>query len=87
MGFLTIADQIKADASHAVDTAETAWSTTMLSGDKTAVVKSVADKLHIERYFGDLLPEDKVTHLKTIKDQPSNKANKKQTVAFVEMGE
>ena len=84
VGFLTIADQIKADASHAVDTLkQLGVTTTMLSGDKTAVVKSVADKLHIERYFGDLLPEDKVTHLKTIKDQPSNKANKKQTVAFV----
>ena len=32
----------------------------MLSGDKTAVVKEVAQKIGIENAFGDLLPEDKV---------------------------
>lgn len=83
-GFVTIADQIKADAFSTIDTLkQLGVTTTMLSGDKTAVVKSVADTLHIERYFGDLLPEDKVAHLKAIKKLPSNKTHKTQTVAFV----
>jgi Cd2+/Zn2+-exporting ATPase len=50
--------------------------TTMLSGDKTSVVKFIADKLGIDNAFGDLLPEDKVNKVKEIKDR-------KETVAFV----
>jgi Cd2+/Zn2+-exporting ATPase len=50
--------------------------TTMLSGDKTSVVKFIADKLGIDNAFGDLLPEDKVNKVKEIKD-------KSETVAFV----
>ena len=50
--------------------------TTMLSGDKSTVVKFVADKLGINNAFGDLLPEDKVNKVKEIKIE-------NQTVAFV----
>jgi Cu2+-exporting ATPase/Cu+-exporting ATPase len=50
--------------------------TTMLSGDKGSVVKFVADKLGIDKAFGDLLPEDKVNKVKEIKDR-------NETVAFV----
>jgi Cd2+/Zn2+-exporting ATPase len=39
----------------------------MLSGDKSTVVKFVADKLGITNAFGDLLPEDKVNKVKEIK--------------------
>ena len=48
----------------------------MLSGDKSSVVKFVADKLGIDNAFGDLLPEDKVNKVKAIKDL-------NETVAFV----
>ena len=48
----------------------------MLSGDKSTVVKFVADKLGINNAFGDLLPEDKVNKVKEIK-------TKNETVAFV----
>jgi Cd2+/Zn2+-exporting ATPase len=41
----------------------------MLSGDKSSVVKYVADQLGIDNSFGDLLPEDKVNKLKEIKSQ------------------
>ena len=76
-GYLTIADSIKEDAQEAVDKLKALGvSTTMLSGDKSSVVKFVADKLGIINAFGDLLPEDKVNKIKEIKDQ-------KQTVAFV----
>jgi Zn2+/Cd2+-exporting ATPase len=76
-GYLTIADSIKADAQEAVDKLKALGvSTTMLSGDKSSVVKFVADKLGIINAFGDLLPEDKVNKVKELKDQ-------KQTVAFV----
>ncbi len=76
-GYLTIADSIKEDAQEAVDKLKALGvNTTMLSGDKSSVVKFVADKLGIINAFGDLLPEDKVNKVKEIKDQ-------KQTVAFV----
>ncbi|MBK9959264.1 MAG: cadmium-translocating P-type ATPase [Chitinophagaceae bacterium] len=76
-GYLTIADSIKEDAQDAVDKLKALGvNTTMLSGDKSSVVKFVADKLGIINAFGDLLPEDKVNKVKEIKD-------KNQTVAFV----
>ncbi len=77
VGYLTIADTIKEDAQEAVNKLKALnVTTTMLSGDKSSVVKFVADKLGIINAFGDLLPEDKVNKVKEIKD-------KNQTVAFV----
>lgn len=76
-GYLTIADSIKEDAQEAVNKLHGMnVKTTMLSGDKTSVVKFVADKLGIDNAFGDLLPEDKVNKVKEIKDR-------NETVAFV----
>jgi Zn2+/Cd2+-exporting ATPase len=76
-GYLTIADSIKEDAQEAVNKLHSMnVKTTMLSGDKTNVVKFVANKLGIDNAFGDLLPEDKVNKVKEIKDR-------NETVAFV----
>jgi Cd2+/Zn2+-exporting ATPase len=76
-GYLTIADAIKPDAQVAVKAlAALNMKTTMLSGDKTSVVKHVADTLGIQNAYGDLLPEDKVDKVKDIKAE-------NQTVAFV----
>ncbi len=76
-GYLTIADSIKEDAQEAVNKLHSMnVKTTMLSGDKSTVVKFVADKLGIDNAFGDLLPEDKVNKVKAIKDR-------NETVAFV----
>lgn len=77
VGYLTIADSIKADAQLTINTLKSLKvNTVMLSGDKTSVVKHVADTLGIEKAYGDLLPEDKVNKVKEIK-------SKNQTVAFV----
>ena len=77
VGYLTIADVIKKDASETISKLKALnVKTTMLSGDKTTVVKFVADKLGITNAFGDLLPEDKVTKIKEIK-------SRNETVAFV----
>lgn len=67
-GYITIADKIKADAAETVQKLKHLGVTaTMLSGDKSTVVKSVAEKLGIQHAFGDLLPEDKVNKVKEIK--------------------
>ncbi|WP_294250867.1 heavy metal translocating P-type ATPase [uncultured Chryseobacterium sp.] len=76
-GYFTIADVIKPDARFTIDTLKSLGvRTTMLSGDKSSVVKHVADTLGIQEAYGDLLPEDKVNKVKEIK-------SKKQTVAFI----
>ncbi len=68
VGFLTVADRVKPDAKQAVEQlGKLGVKTTMLSGDKTAVVDAVARELGIENAFGDLLPEDKVEKLQEIK--------------------
>jgi Cd2+/Zn2+-exporting ATPase len=69
-GYITIADSIKEDAQLTIDKLKALGvKTTMLSGDKSTVVKFVADKLGINNAFGDLLPEDKVNKVKEIKAQ------------------
>lgn len=76
-GYLTIADSIKEDAQVTIDALKKLGiNVTMLSGDKSTVVKFVADKLGITNAFGDLLPEDKVNKVKEIKAQ-------NETVAFI----
>lgn len=68
VGYLTIADSIKEDAQETINQLKALGvKTIMLSGDKSNVVKFVADKLGIINSFGDLLPEDKVNKVKELK--------------------
>ena len=78
-GYVTIADQIKADAKSAIaamhDNGVT--QTVMLSGDKTAITQKVAQTIGIDIAYGDLLPEEKVAQVEKIKIDQSR------IVAFV----
>jgi Cd2+/Zn2+-exporting ATPase len=76
-GYITIADSIKEDAKQTIEKLKSLnVKATMLSGDKSTVVKFVAKQLGINNAFGDLLPEDKVNKVKEIK-------SRNETVAFV----
>ncbi|MEO6174888.1 MAG: heavy metal translocating P-type ATPase [Flavobacterium circumlabens] len=76
-GYFLIADEIKEDAKDAIQSLHRIQvKTVMLSGDKTAVVNSVAKALNIDEAYGDLLPEDKVTKVTELK-------NKNLKIAFV----
>jgi Cd2+/Zn2+-exporting ATPase len=77
-GYFTLADPVKADATRAVANLHKLGIKTiiMLSGDKTSIVNKVASQLAIDQAYGDLLPEDKVAHVETLKKQGH-------TVAFV----
>ncbi|MCX8534078.1 heavy metal translocating P-type ATPase [Chryseobacterium luquanense] len=76
-GYVTIADKIKEDSKSAIDKLHSMnVKATMLSGDKSTVVKFVAQQLGIDNAFGDLLPEDKVNKVKEIK-------SRNESVAFV----
>lgn len=69
-GYITIADQIKADALQAIKELHSLGiKTVMLSGDKQSVVDEVAKKLSIDNAYGDLLPEGKVEKVQVLKDQ------------------
>ncbi|WP_270087798.1 heavy metal translocating P-type ATPase [Sphingobacterium sp. SYP-B4668] len=77
VGYITIADRIKADAKYTIEQLHKLQvKATMLSGDKSTVVRYVAEQLGIDQAYGDLLPEDKVNRLKEIKAR-------NMTVAFV----
>ena len=67
-GYITISDHIKEDAAAAIrELKKLGVTPAMLSGDKSAVVNTVAQTLGIQNAFGDLLPEDKVNKVKEIK--------------------
>lgn len=68
VGYLTIADQIKAASFESIQKLKKLGITpTMLSGDKSTVVDFVANELKISEAYGDLLPGDKIEHVKRIK--------------------
>lgn len=76
-GYITISDEIKEDASQAIkDMRSLNIKTVMLSGDKQTVVDKVAQILKIDNAFGNLLPEDKVNKVQSLK-------NENRTIAFV----
>jgi len=76
-GYITISDEIKEDATQAIkDMHSLNIKTVMLSGDKQTVVDKVAQILKIDNAFGNLLPEDKVNKVQSLK-------NENKTIAFV----
>jgi Cd2+/Zn2+-exporting ATPase len=70
-GYVTIADEIKEDAGHAIKELHNLGvkEIVMLSGDKISVVKDIAAKLSIDKAFGALLPQDKVSKVEEFKKQ------------------
>ncbi len=68
-GYFSIADEIKEDASETIKNLhQLNIETIMLSGDKPSVVKKVAEQLGIKKFFGNLLPGDKLEKVQQLKD-------------------
>lgn len=78
-GYLLLADALKDDAKHAVDSlkALNIENIQILSGDKQSIVTNFAEKLGISKAYGDLLPEGKVKHLEELRRDSTNQ------IAFV----
>ncbi len=74
-----IADQVKADAGSVIQRLKQLGihTTVMLSGDRSSIVQDVAERLKVDKAYGDLLPEDKVKYIEELKKESSN------VVAFV----
>lgn len=69
-GYITVADRNKPDAKGVIGAMRAqGLYTVMLSGDKTAVVNEVSKELGLDKAYGDLLPEDKVSHVQQLIDQ------------------
>ncbi|MEQ8360170.1 MAG: heavy metal translocating P-type ATPase [Cytophagales bacterium] len=68
-GYVTIADQIKADAGQAMENLHALGirNLIMLSGDKVSIAEKVAARLGIDKAFGGLLPEEKVEKVEELK--------------------
>ncbi len=80
-GYILIADRIKEDAVRAIARLKKAevTQTVMLTGDNRVVAKNVADKLGLDTYKAELLPEDKLEAI----EHYLRKSGKKNKVAFV----
>jgi Cd2+/Zn2+-exporting ATPase len=77
-GYVTISDEIKPDSKAAIESLHKKnINTWMLSGDKNTIVQKVGAALSIGESIGDLLPEQKMQKLDSLKSKKVN------IVAFV----
>ena len=78
-GYIIISDTLKDDAIEAIEKLKAKnIQTVMLTGDNKFAAAAFAKKLNIDKYFSELLPEDKVKHIENLIAE--NKGGK---VAFV----
>lgn len=80
-GYILIADELKEDAVQAIQALKQLGvkKIVMLTGDNKTVAESVAQKLGLDSYVAELLPEGKVSVIEKI----LSKAGKNNKVAFV----
>lgn len=78
-GYLLLADTLKEDALEAIEKLKKLHVTdiTLLSGDKQEIVDNIAERLGIEKAYGNLLPEDKAAYVEKLNSEPYK------SVAFV----
>lgn len=77
VGYIVIADELKSDSQQAIESLhEMGCKTVMLTGDNAETAKQIADKVNVDMYLAELLPQQKAENLQTLKTG-------KNTVAFV----
>ena len=76
VGALYLSDRVKSDAVYAISELKRQGidDTMILSGDRSAIVKSLAGELGVKRFAGDLLPDDKVRLFENLKNEPGKVA-------------
>ncbi|MDK2991658.1 MAG: Zn2+/Cd2+-exporting ATPase, partial [Clostridiales bacterium] len=66
-GYLVIADEIKEDAAKTISRLKSIGiKTIMLTGDREPIAKAVAQRLGLDGYFAELLPDQKVERLEQL---------------------
>jgi len=74
-GAIGVADTVRDSAQKAVaKLKEMGLEVVMITGDHEQVAKAVARQLGIERYFAQVLPEEKATYVKKLQDEGKNVA-------------
>ncbi len=69
-GYIIISDTLKDDAIEAIEKLKAKnIQTVMLTGDNKFAAAAFAKKLNIDKYFYELLPEDKVKHIETLMEE------------------
>lgn len=70
LALFSLGDELRADAAGSVaDLKAAGKKVILLSGDHLAVAQHVASKIGIEEVYGDLLPQDKLQHVKRLQQQ------------------
>lgn len=70
LGTIVLEDEIKKEAKTAVDELhKMKIKTLMITGDKKEVAKKVAEKLNLDEYFAEFLPEEKVNKVKELQNK------------------
>ncbi|WP_407393867.1 heavy metal translocating P-type ATPase, partial [Methanobrevibacter sp.] len=70
IGLITVSDKIRSNASEVIaDLKDKGVETVMLTGDNKMAAKKVASEIGIQHVFSDLLPEDKLNILDTIRNK------------------
>lgn len=76
VGYIVIADKIKEDTYAAIKLFRKKSGikkVVMLTGDKENIAKAVSDKLKLDKYYAELLPEDKVNVVQKLMNEKSEK--------------
>lgn len=76
VGYIVIADKIKEDTYTAIKLFREKSGikkVVMLTGDKENIAKTVSDKLKLDKYYAELLPEDKVNVVQKLMNEKSEK--------------
>lgn len=70
LGYITFADQIRSSSKKAIETLkENSIECLLLTGDKTSVAEHVANELGLERYFAEVLPDQKQDKIKELQEE------------------
>jgi len=73
-GYIIISDTLKDDAIETIKELKAKnILTVMLTGDNKLAAADFATKLNIDKYYAELLPEDKVTHIEKMIDKNNGK--------------
>lgn len=71
LGVISVADTIRANSAYALKSLLSSGikQTVMLTGDNEGTAKLIASKVNVNRYFANLLPEDKVNAVKKLQGE------------------
>ncbi len=74
-GYLVISDIVKMDSKITIDELKKngVRETVMLTGDVEAVAKDVATEIRIDKYYSELLPNDKIEKMREVAEDKSEK--------------